>query len=59
MKIAGWIVLIFGVLALIGALAGGNSPFGPLFWMGMGIALLYFGNKKSDKQDENTNQYNQ
>ena len=56
MKIFGWICIVFGGLALIGAIAGGNSAFGPVFWLGLGIALLYFANKKSNENEENNNQ---
>lgn len=47
MKIAGWIFVIIGSLSLLGALLGGNRPVGPLFWVGLGITLLYFAKNKS------------
>lgn len=50
MKIAGYIFAAIGGLALIGGLAAGHSVFGPLFWLALGIVLIYFGNKKEEKQ---------
>ena len=61
MKVIGWILVVFGGLALIGSIAGGHSPFGPLFWMALGFILIYFGNKKEKekqsvvKEKEETN----
>ena len=47
MKIAGYIIMIFGLLALLGAMIGGRaSAFGPLFWIALGIMLIYFGKSK-------------
>ena len=50
MKIAGYIFTAIGGLALIGGLAAGHSVFGPLFWLALGIVLIYFGNEKKKKQ---------
>ena len=50
MKIAGYIFTAIGGLALIGGLAAGHSIFGPLFWLALGIVLIYFGNEKNKKQ---------
>ena len=50
MKIAGYIFAAIGGLALIGGLAAGHSVFGPLFWLALGIVLIYFGKKKEEKQ---------
>lgn len=61
MKVIGWILVVFGGLALIGSIAGGHSPFGPSFWMALGFILVYFGNKKEKgrqsvvKEKEETN----
>lgn len=53
MKIAGWILLVLGVLSLIGCLVGGSNPFGPLFWIGLGIYLIYLANRREkDKKDK-------
>lgn len=49
MKIAGWICTILGALSLLGTLIGGNSPIGPLFWLGLGIFLLYRGYNKDEE----------
>lgn len=53
MKTLGWIFVIIGGLSLIGSIAGGNSAFGPLFWLGLGITLLCFANRKKDNEEEN------
>ena len=41
MKTAGWIFIVIGALAFLGAASKGNSVFGPLFWIGIGGVLLY------------------
>lgn len=51
MKIAGYIFAVIGGLALIGGLAAGHSVFGPLFWLALGIVLIYFGKKKEETQE--------
>ena len=51
MKIAGYIFAAIGGLALIGGLAAGHSVFGPLFWLALGIVLIYFGKKKEETQE--------
>ena len=51
MKIAGYIFTAIGGLALIGGLAAGHSVFGPLFWLAVGIVLIYFGKQKEGKQE--------
>lgn len=53
MKVFGWICVAIGGIALMGAIVGGSSAFGPLFWFGLGIALLYFSNQKKDNTDNN------
>lgn len=52
MKIAGWIIIVFGGLSLLGALGAGNSVVGPIFWLGVGITLLYFANHKKNNDNE-------
>lgn len=52
MKIAGWICTILGALSLLGALLGGSSPTGPLFWLGLGIFLLYRGYNKNENSSK-------
>lgn len=52
MKIAGWIITVFGCISLLGSLIGGNSPIGPIFWIGLGIFLLHRAEqKRKDKED--------
>ena len=52
MKIAGIIVLVLGILSFLGAALAGHSVIGPLFWVAVGIALLYFANQKKEKEKE-------
>lgn len=49
MKIAGYIFAAIGVFAFIGAALAGHGVFGPLFWFSLGIVLIYFGNKKEER----------
>lgn len=49
MKIAGWIFVVLGAFSFIGAAIAGHSVFGPAFWLGLGIALVYFGKRKEKK----------
>ena len=54
MKAFGWIIVVIGGLSLIGSIAGGNSAFGPLFWLGLGITFICIANRKeNDKKEEN------
>lgn len=46
MKVFGWICLIIGALAFIGAAIYGHSVFGPAFWIALGIVLLLKSKKK-------------
>ena len=51
MKVIGWILLIFGALALIGSLAYGNgSVMGSAFWTAVGAFLIVRANKKKQEQ---------
>lgn len=45
MKIAGWILIVLGGLSMVGAASAGHSVFEPIFWLGVGITLLYFTNR--------------
>ena len=47
MKIAGWICVAIGGIAFLGAALAGHGVFGPVFWMGLGIAFLYFAKHKN------------
>ena len=51
MKAIGWIFVVIGGLSLIGSIAGGNSAFGPLFWLGLGITFICIA-KNNDKEEE-------
>lgn len=50
MKIAGWISLVIGVLSIIAAALKGNSFFGPLFWIGLGVFLLHMVKNKEESK---------
>ena len=50
MKTFGWICVVLGALSFIGAASAGHSVFGPVFWLVLGIALIYFGNKKEEEK---------
>ena len=54
MKIAGWIFVVIGVLAFLGAASKGDSVFGPLFWIGIGIVLLYLKREREENNIENS-----
>jgi transcription antitermination factor NusG len=54
MKTAGWIFVVIGVLAFLGAASKGDSVFGPLFWIGIGIVLLYLKREKEENNKEKT-----
>ena len=50
MKTFGWICIVLGGLSFIGAASAGHSVFGPVFWLALGIALVYFGNQKEEEK---------
>jgi len=52
MKVAGWIFIVIGALAFLGAASKGHSVFGPLFWIGIGGALLYLKKEKEENAKE-------
>ncbi len=52
MKTAGWIFVVIGVLAFLGAASKGDSVFGPLFWIGIGIVLLYLKREREENNKE-------
>ena len=54
MKTAGWILIVIGALAFIGAASKGDSVFGPLFWIGIGTVLLYLKREKEENNKEKT-----
>lgn len=53
MKALGWIFVIIGGLSLIGLIAGGNSAFGSLFWLGLGITFICLANRKNNEEENN------
>jgi len=58
MKAIGWIFVVIGGLSLIGSIAGGNSAFGPLFWLGLGITLVSIANRRDNDKKEETKEEN-
>ena len=52
MKVTGWILIVIGTLAFLGAASKGNSVFGPSFWIGVGGLLLYLKREREDNKDE-------
>lgn len=52
MKVFGWILVVFGALSAVGALAGGTSPVGGIFFIVLGAYLLSRAAKKAKEQQE-------
>lgn len=52
MKKIGYIILVFGILSFIGCLSARANLLGPIFWIGLGIFLLYRANQKKKNQEE-------
>lgn len=52
MKTTGWICLIIGVLSFMGAALKGNSVFGPIFWISLGVFLLYLAANKEQVNEK-------
>ena len=53
MKVFGWICVVFGGFSLMGAIFTENSAVGPLFWLGLGITLLYYAKQKNNNENNN------
>lgn len=45
MKTTGKVFLVLGILAFLGAALGGNSVFGPCFFIALGAFLLHKGHE--------------
>ena len=54
MKTAGWILIVIGALAFLGAASKGHSVFGPLFWIGIGSVLIYLKREKEETNEKRT-----
>ena len=54
MKTAGWIFIVIGALAFLGAASKGHNVFGPLFWIGLGSVLIYLKKEKEVTNAEKT-----
>ena len=54
MKTAGWILIVIGALAFLGAASKGHSVFGPLFWIGIGGVLIYLKREKEETNEKRT-----
>lgn len=46
MKTTGKVFLVLGILAFLGAALGGNSVFGPCFFIALGAYLIHRANEK-------------
>lgn len=46
MKVAGWIILVLGLLSLTGAAIASHSVFGPCFFIALGAFLIHKSNNK-------------
>ena len=59
MKTFGWICIVIGGMALLGTMLSGSNATGPIFWLGLGIFLVFRANQKEqekkDKDDWGTN----
>ena len=53
MKTFGWICVVLGGLSFIGAASAGHNVFGPVFWLALGIALVYLANQKEEEKKKN------
>lgn len=51
MKIAGWILLVLGLISALGSLTAGHSPAG-LFWAALGGFLIYRSHQKQREKEE-------
>ena len=53
MKTFGWICIVFGALAFLGAALKGDNVSGPLFLLGLGVFLVHrAGQKKLEQKDK-------
>jgi len=52
MKILGWVFTVIGTLSFLGCFVHGSNPTGPLFWLGLGIYLIYRAGQKQKEKDE-------
>lgn len=56
MKGFGWFCVILGSASFLGAAINGNSVFGPIFWLALGIYLVHRA-KKSKRIIKNIPEY--
>lgn len=52
MKIAGWILIVLGLLSFLGTFIGGHNLTGPLFLIGLGAYLISCANKNKREQED-------
>ena len=48
MKTFGWVLIIFGALAFLGAASKGHDVFGPCFWIAVGGVIVYLKREKEE-----------
>lgn len=49
MKVFGWICIVIGGLAFLGAALKEDNIMGPSFWLGLGIYLVHRANQKKQE----------
>lgn len=54
MKTTGKVFFIIGILAFLGAVLGGNSVFGPCFFIALGAFLMHRANEKEEDKAKDT-----
>ena len=54
MKTAGWILIVVGALAFLGAASKGDNVLGSSFLFGIGITLLYLKKEREENNKEET-----
>lgn len=55
MKKSGWICIVIGGLAFLGAAMKGDSVFGPVFWLGLGIYLVHKASQREQEKKDKEN----
>lgn len=55
MKTTGVIFVILGCISLIGLMAGGGNPIGPIFWIAIGAYLIHAANRKKKEREDKEN----
>lgn len=59
MKVAGWILLVIGILSIIGSFIGEHPSMGGLFWAVLGAYLIHRANQKKKEEEDKDKWANQ